>query len=337
MRNKEQRTLSIGTEVEAHVIRSEIVDGSFHHDGSVDVLGSNRGGGCDGSCTDDCCCYDNCDCEQCMLCDLCSDTTEDCCCIECMTCNECEMQVDDCECDWKNESCQLKEGIPVDDKHHECEYCKDMWTTHKCTIDCGEYDHIEWNCERECGCECQCECDCDVDDDRSGGQDGEIVSSVLNENTIERWLDSNKNAIHTTNRTCGMHVHIGGLTRLEYSTLMTPAFTEYIVEELREWGKQNKIKEGGEFYKRLSGTNTYCRDSYRAEEQKMDMDKNSSRYCIVNYCWALHQTVEIRVLPSFQMHKLRYKAIAKVIDIVHTFIDNNNKPKIHSLEIKEVI
>jgi len=37
------------------------------------------------------------------------------------------------------------------------------------------------------------------------------------------------------------------------------------------------------------------------------------------------------------MHKFRYKAIAKVIDIVHTFIDNNNKPKIHSLEIKEVI
>ena len=337
MRTKKDRILSVGTEVECHVVRDRIVHGTFHHDGSVDVLG-RRGGGCSGECRDDCCCYDDCDCTMCVLCNQCGDTTEDCCCHECAMCDTCSEQIFHCECDWKRDTCtnEQLEGLTLDVKHHDCTYCMDMWITNRCEFNCHEMDNVEWNCERDCDCDCECECDC-CDGDDVAGQDGEIVSTVLNENTIEGWLDENEDAIRQTNKTCGMHVHIGGLNRLEYGILMTPEFTEYLQDELTEWGKQVGLKEGTEFFKRLKGLNTYCRDSYQAEAQKMDMDKNSSRYCIVNYCWGLHQTVEIRVLPSFQMHKFRYKAIAKVIDIVHTFIDNNNKPKIHSLEIKEVI
>ena len=340
MRTRKDRILSIGTEVECHVVRDNIVHGTFHHDGSVDVLGRNRGV-CDGSCRDDCCCYDDCECTGCILCTQCGDTTSDCYCFDCMICNDCSERVNACGCDWKRQNCpffEVEAGIVegLDVLHHSCEHCKDIWITNRCETNCHEVENVEWNCERDCDCDCECDCDC-FDGDEVAGQDGEIVSTVLNENTIEGWLDENENAIKQTNKTCGMHVHVGGLNRLEYGILMTPEFTEYVQDELTQWGKQVGLKDGTEFFKRLKGLNTYCRDSYQAEAQKMDMDKNSSRYCIVNYCWGLHQTVEIRVLPSFQMHKFRYKAIAKVIDIVHTFIDNNNKPKIHSLEIKEVI
>lgn len=334
-KTKETRRVTVGTEVECAVDRNAIINGDFHHDGSVSVAGNNRDD-CDGSCQDDCECYYECECTYCQICVVCGDITDDCNCLECRICTNCNQCYEDCECDWKRSECNEK-SEDVDENHHDCQACINYWIENHTTIDCYEADNHERNCEHDCDCECRCECNCyDGEDGTRHGQDGEIVSGILRENQLKGWFDGNEDAILKTNHTCGMHVHVGNIGHMEYGMLMSENFHDFLKAEVIKWGKEHKIKEDSALWKRLQGGNTYCRDSFKAEQQKMDTDKNSSRYCFINYCWALHGTIEIRLLPAFQKHELRYKAVSKVIDIIHTYLDNN-KPKIHSLEIKEVV
>lgn len=329
--------LTVGLEIEGHIIKDRIYDGEYHYDGSVDVGGSNNDCDCDGSCRDNCECYSYCECQDCIICDRCSEPTVDCCCEECMICVECDYPSDECDCDKRNtcrEECAECEKTQAenDNRYMACEECIRKFVDDNHHYRCNVAGNQYTECNFDCACECQCRCDCSDGE----GTDGEVVSYVLPENKVEDWLKRNEPAIERTNNTCGAHQHIGGMNNKEYSILMDYKFHEYLASELRDWGKENKIREGSAFWNRLAGHNTFCKDDFRPREQKLDRHKESSRYCFINYCWALHRTMEVRVLPAFQKPELRVKACNKVLEIVHTYLANN-KPKIHSLEIKEVV
>jgi hypothetical protein len=333
---------TVGIEVECFVKREHISNGSYHNDGSVEVGGN--GGDCDYSCRSECSCYDECDCDMCITCSECGESCCDCYCDECSTCDICCETLDCCVCIKAHRSTQGKNcdsclilKFRTDHTLDEsdmiaCEDCIMAWNNNHRDVSCAQADNIDWNCDRECSCECNCECDCNSD----GGEDGEIVSNIIKAEEIEKWFNDNEMAIGETNRSCGIHVHVGGLTMVEYGILMEVPFHLYLKTELLKWGEEMNIRRGSQFFQRLEGTNTYCRDKFNPQQQKMDLEKTSVRYCFVNYCWALHGTLEIRVLPSFQKHSLRSKAVDKVIDIIHSYI-NKNKPEIHVLKIKEVV
>lgn len=323
------KVLSVGVEPEGHIAESYIVDGEFHHDGSVTVDGS---GECDGDCRNNCECANYCECEECIRCEICSASTYDCTCDSCHYCSECNESSDCCECD------QMHFQMTGDNKCAECtrigatcDDCHELYVDEYHTFNCSEAGNSYNGCDFDCGCECECECDCGSD-----GKDGEAVSIPMPETEMEDWLNKNEDAILRTNNTCGMHIHVGNLTHREYGVLMHPDFHEFLKEELIAWGVRENIREGSAFWKRLNGDNTYCKDDYRADEQKLDTTKSGQRYCFVNYCWKLHGTVEVRILPCFQKPELRVKGFKEVLRIIHAYL-SNNKPRIHRLELKEVI
>ncbi len=326
---------TVGHEVEGNISKSDIIRGDFHHDGSVDVDGNSSE--CNGSCRDDCECRDYCECESCNICDICHDTCDACSCEECRTCSRCDENIDSCECDMRNhsnndcESCKVIQ-LKNHDEYLACDKCRTHFIDNEHVYNCVTNDNMSHECDFECGCECNCECDCS----NGEGDDGEVVSRILPEDESTSWLGANEDSILRTNNTCGHHIHVGGITNREYAVLMDVDFHNTLKEKLLKWGHEHKLKVDSSFFRRLEGHNSFCKDDFRPLEQKYDTTKSSQRYCFINYCWALHRTVEIRVLPAFQKPELRIKASNKVLEIIHTYLDEH-KPKIHSLEIKEVI
>jgi len=323
------KVLSVGVEPEGHINESMIIDGEYHHDGSVDVDGS---GECDGSCRDSCECRDYCECEECQRCSLCDCRPYDCQCDDCYVCHECEEHSEDCVCDMRHHNTINGTCDECTQLGYACDDCREYYMDNNHEYSCSDTCNLRTSCDWDCGCECECDCDCST----TSGKDGEAVSVPMPETEMEDWLNKNEPAILRTNNTCGMHIHVGNLTHKEYGVLMHPDFHEFLRVELTAWGLKNQIREGSAFWNRLKGNNTYCKDDYRAEEQKLDTSKSGQRYCFVNYCWKLHGTVEVRILPCFQKPELRVKGFKEVLRIIHAYLAKN-KPKIHRLEIKEVI
>ena len=326
--------LSVGVEPEGHIAANNIIDGDFHYDSSVEVDGRGDND-CDGACRDDCDCASDCGCEECLQCELCECHPESCDCIECYTCTNCNEHYESCECDKANsiaDECKACLKIIEAGDNLHCDECFEAFADSNYTQSCDTRGHSYIQCDMDCGCDCQCECDCNSGE----GQDGEAVSNPMPETEMQAWLEKNEPAILRTNGTCGMHIHVGGMSIQEYGVLMNRDFHEFLKIRLIEWGKEEGIREGSSFWRRLEGNNSFCKDEFRPEEQKLDRSKGSQRYCFVNYCWKLHKTMEVRVLPCFQRPELRVKGFKAVMSIIHDYLENN-KPKIHSLEIKEVI
>lgn len=329
------KELSVGVEPEGHIDISAIVDGEYHTDGSVDVDGVNNGGECDGSCRDDCTCRDECECESCQRCDVCNHMCEDCTCDQCWTCMKCDNNYEECICEQAHYGGQCQKCTEVAETQPACDECQEAFIDENWVHNCADCGNRYIECDLDCGCDCYCECDCEQDSDGEGS-DGEAVSYPMDESDMEGWLNKNEPAILRTNGTCGMHIHVGRLTMQEYGVLMDRKFHDYLKAELYAWGCTQGLKEGSSFWRRIEGNNTFCKDEFRPEAQKYDRSKSGQRYCFVNYCWELHKTVEIRILPCFQKPELRVKGFKVVMSIIHKYLANN-KPKIHSLEIKEVV
>lgn len=331
------KCLSVGVEPEGSILISAIKNGEFHHDGSVEVDGS--GNGCNGDCRDDCECGNDCECDSCVRCEQCDSHVDDCECGDCYSCMLCDAHYEDCECEkahqqntGENGKCLKCLEVIKKEEGDACDECYEAFTNDNWSHSCWRQSMQYVQCDMDCGCECQCECTCE----NGEGQDGEAVSHPMPETEMEEWLDSNEDAILRTNQTCGMHVHVGNMTMQEYGVLMDEKFHNFLKTELLLWGKKVGIREGSSFWRRLEGRNTFCKDEFRPEEQKHDRSKSGQRYCFINYCWRLHGTMEVRILPCFQRPDLRVKGFKEVMRIIHTYLADN-KPKIHSLEIKEVI
>lgn len=246
---------------------------------------------CDGCCRDYCECASNCDCEECQRCENCDRRPVRCDCDTCVMCVQCEQQEDDCTCN---------EGNP--DRRHSC---YELGNTYQ---DC--------DLDGECYCECECECTCGYDG--SEGVDGEKVSPVLELYRTIEWIHENyPNAV---NGTCGGHGHKGGYSLFEYALLMLPEFNEHLTRCLRRWGKAMKINEGSSFWRRLQSGVSLIAKKHQPYMQ-VDLDhKDSARYCQLNYCWALHETLELRLLPMFQNEELYIKLTLAVDGIIEAYL-----------------
>jgi len=124
------------------------------------------------------------------------------------------------------------------------------------------------------------------------------------------------------NSTCGIHVHFSFLNNFYYSKLMDLRLTDILIEELERWkettAESNSSKDN--FQHRLDGDNTYCRREYRAEQQTQLTSKDSARYTVINYCFRMHGTIEVRVLPTFEKAETAITAVKKVKKIIEDFL-----------------
>jgi hypothetical protein len=117
------------------------------------------------------------------------------------------------------------------------------------------------------------------------------------------------------NRSCGLHVHVSFKRQYYYRRLMDPAFYEHFKTELKAWGERHGVKNSN-FYSRLRGDCHYCKDEWLMEQQVATTDKAGCRYAILNFCYNLHKTLEVRVLPYFKSPETAKQAVLAVLNII---------------------
>jgi hypothetical protein len=101
--------------------------------------------------------------------------------------------------------------------------------------------------------------------------------------------------------TCGMHVHASMKTLGAYAALSSEEFFHYFYQKCEEWGKEKGLPPEHEFWTRVRGKNRYCKKIFRPHTQLGLIMKhnNEDRRTGINYCFALHGTVEFRLFPQF--------------------------------------
>lgn len=155
---------------------------------------------------------------------------------------------------------------------------------------------------------------------------GEIPSRPL---AMTEWHDFMHACYpHHVNATCGMHVHMSFTTKLNYQRLMDPAYMTHILKALYEWATKENLPSTHPLWDRLGNANhNHCAHIYLGDAQvKVDhKDFRSrgtaySRYTAINYCYAQHRTVEVRVLPMMDEVEQAIRAIQTVIDATNGFL-----------------
>jgi len=133
---------------------------------------------------------------------------------------------------------------------------------------------------------------------------------------------------HHVNETCGLHVHMGLVNRLNYQRLMTPRFTMEMVVRLLDWAGTERLAKDHPIWDRLTRKNhDHCAHQYCGDEQvkieKKDFHsrgKPHNRYTALNYCFAQHRTVECRLLPMMETPEQATRAVRTVLSITNQFL-----------------
>ena len=127
---------------------------------------------------------------------------------------------------------------------------------------------------------------------------------------------------------CGMHMHISFKSKRAYMTLISSHFKDELMDFYYNWLDQNKINENSRAYQRLKG-NTYCENTFRKEDVETQLyarDKDSSvRYRVLNYCFSLHNTIELRFLNIFDKKEISLKCVKAIIKFIDSYIETNNR------------
>ena len=305
------------TELEGEVTSEQSGSAEFHYDSSVEVSGNDRDDG-----DYDCDCDNNCDCTECASCDDCGDSVDECRCDGCLECSDCNCDMDDCACYDKKVTDGCSDCDDASSKHLEkiaCSGCKEDNFRDNAVANCLEQGNYHSNCQYECGCEIEHSCRATRSD--GDGVDGEMVSPPLQTKALSQWIRDNYPV--RTNTTCGAHRHRSFKKIKYYSILMDRQFHEYLIRRLRAWGKSVGVREGSALFRRLNGDVHWCKDMYDGYNQISTSDKEDCRYRIINYCWKLHGTLEIRVLPAFQDVELTVSAHKELGDIMDDYITRN--------------
>lgn len=132
------------------------------------------------------------------------------------------------------------------------------------------------------------------------------------------------------NATCGMHVHVSLTNGGAYSTLIDERFRDYFYRVLARWGRLHGLVPGHRFWKRLNGEVHYCDTKlWLPDRQLADTHKGDARYAGINFCYALHKTVEFRVLPMFHKVNTSLAAIRTVLRATDRYLSlpSSNKPE----------
>ena len=186
---------------------------------------------------------------------------------------------------------------------NECQHASDY-------VDNNYYEHIE--CEEREG-----------DYYFSGESNSNPCSSMRD---LINYLQDNYPDEHDS--TCGMHMHISLKSKKAYMTLINSKFKDELMLFYSNWLDENKINEDSRAYQRLKN-NTYCENTFRKEDIETQLyarDKDSSvRYRVLNYCFSLHNTIELRFLNIFDKKEISSKCVKAIIKFIDSYIERNNR------------
>jgi len=152
---------------------------------------------------------------------------------------------------------------------------------------------------------------------------GEVVSEPMIRPALWAWIRAHYPDV--TNRTCGIHVHMSLRHELDYQRLIDRRFHDHMLLGLHRWGLQQKLPADHVFWPRLRGTNLFCQDVFHGDFQTRygndrGRDYHDHRYGMINFCWGLHKTLEVRVLPTFADRRMAIRAIRRVLNLTEEFL-----------------
>jgi hypothetical protein len=146
---------------------------------------------------------------------------------------------------------------------------------------------------------------------------------------VLRWVyDHNPPFV---NDTCGMHVHVSFKRPLDYARLADDSNTlKYINDRLKSWGNATllgKIRPSHPFWVRLEGGNRYCKKEWHADKQMNAHARSNFRYTQLNFCYAEHQTLEVRTLPAFADPMLAADAVYTLVRSIEQYLREMSRPR----------
>ncbi len=160
-----------------------------------------------------------------------------------------------------------------------------------------------------------------------------VVKAEDGETFWETWI--RKFYPPVSNHTCGLHVHMSFTKALYYSRLMKPEYPLTMFEFLRRWAvREGTFLPTDPIWARFSGKNEYCTDNFwpdhqaRTRTKDHDRQREGNRYTGVNYPFAVHSTIECRMLPMFPTVEQAIRAIREVLNITNVFLatDRESEP-----------
>lgn len=123
---------------------------------------------------------------------------------------------------------------------------------------------------------------------------------------------------------CGFHVHMKFESDYWYSVLMDgPEFQDTMAAYLGKWAKKEGLPEDHPIWSRLNNENEYCQHQFwpnwqvNQDRKIYDRKVYGHRYTFVNYCWALHGTLEIRGLPMLPDADMTVRAFLHMLNITN--------------------
>lgn len=155
---------------------------------------------------------------------------------------------------------------------------------------------------------------------------GEIISRPITIEKIPRWVKHCYPKV--VNESCGLHVHMSFYYNANYSRLMIPEFTPWIVGKVLAFAKAEELPRDHPQWDRVKKKNhPHCAHLYLGEAQakmtRKDYEsrgKPHSRYTFVNYCDSQHHTVEVRGLAMMETADQAIRAIMCVVTGTNEFL-----------------
>lgn len=172
---------------------------------------------------------------------------------------------------------------------------------------------------------------------------GEIASPPLPLQEGLAWMrDHYPDGI---NATCGLHVHASVRNEKEYAQLMDKGLHNLFVKRVKEWAEEEGLPKDHLLWKRLTSKETkapdparFCNRPFAAHEQVMLTTKTDTRRSILNFCYALHGTVECRLFPAFADAAQAARAILVYIKALEEWLRTRpvEKPEVAILKLREI-
>lgn len=131
------------------------------------------------------------------------------------------------------------------------------------------------------------------------------------------------------NGSCGFHIHIS-VDPGYYCLLMCRSFYDAYIEAYRAWAMRvfpnGPINDNAiRFFDRFSGDNRYCAGVFDPDSQTTTVNRQSgtwdNRYRQLNFCWAMHGTLESRLLPMFSDVELSVGGMHVFLNVVNTWLE----------------
>lgn len=154
---------------------------------------------------------------------------------------------------------------------------------------------------------------------------GELISVPFKSlDKVISFLDNNW--IDETGSKCGYHVHISFKDYSHYCHCMSETFYNNFLNAMSDWGRKYPCDDK-RFWERLEDRNKFCRRNFIPDTQVAITKKVVSdprRYCILNFCWGMHKTLECRLFPTFFDVEMAKSATIAFLEFIEDYLGSHS-------------